>query len=263
MPSSQATSIIESAACPRSNITDSGAPARADRASRGRSPRPLRRGGRRTARPRPARARWARSRHTMNAQRCWFFELSARRPARRIRSRCVGLQRPVREPADDAARSGSRPRRRRSPSRQRRCPASSSAVASRVDRSMRLRRARRVPPGRASGSRPGWPSTAESRCLGRPGCARPGSPPRSAAASSGSSGPPSAVARNRATVAPIARRPRTATSAGRRRSRSVSTGRGIRVAGACRRARGRAGGPGGRPARPSSASPWASRIGPR
>ena len=33
------------------------------------------------------RRRWSRSRQTMNAQRCWFFELLARRPARRMCSR--------------------------------------------------------------------------------------------------------------------------------------------------------------------------------
>ena len=89
MPSSHATSIMFSAAWPRSNRIESGASGRCG-------------SGVTRAIPTAAPARWpahgptvesarrrSRSRQTMKAQRCWFFEEPARRPALRIRSRCA------------------------------------------------------------------------------------------------------------------------------------------------------------------------------
>ena len=194
----------------------------------------------------------------MKAQRCWFLELPARRPAWRIRSRCVRLERPIGEPADDASRRDRPPRPGRSAISPDRVVGGRRDLAARViGPSAAWRRA--GPPGRASGSRPASSSTA-ANVPRRPGSARPGSRRRSPAASSGSSGPPRAVARNGATAAG-SRRTRTARSAGRPRRRGSRPGprpgqrpRPARAAArqALQVARGTT----------TSSAPWASRIGP-
>ena len=90
------------AACPRSNRIDSGASAVAGfgvtRAIATAAPARCPAHGPTAA----SSARWARSRQTMNVQRCWFLLLPECRPASRIRSRCAGFERALGEAADDA-----------------------------------------------------------------------------------------------------------------------------------------------------------------
>ena len=153
-------------------------------------------------------ARCSRSRQTMNSQRWRFFELAARRPALRIRTRCSG----------SSGRSANRRTTRLCPDR---VPGGSSVAAGSsslgaVDRrrvaSALVARRRAAPRG------PARPSEAAPRARGtapRVDRARPRPP----VGRLGRSGPPRASARNAGDGATVLRCTRTATSAGRRDQR--------------------------------------------
>ena len=186
MPSSQAAKIIRSAAIPRSNIKDSGASVRDGSGVTSAIP---------TAAParcpayRPTSAscrRCSRSRQTMNAQRCWFFELFARRPAWRIRPGAPrrGVDR----------RTAGRPGATTLPPRPTAAARSAEPglVGGREGLDVDpLRRAGQGDLDEQTGSRPApyRPRTGAPR---QPALGRRPSPPRSAA-SSGASGPPRAA----------------------------------------------------------------------
>ena len=150
--------------------------------------------------------RRSRSSTTMNAQRCWFLELCARRPASRICSRCAGSSgRPSK--AGPRAWCGSRRRRSRRPVRRHRGP---SAPGRRWRSRPRAVRGPAWPPRAGGATRasdrkpPGSSSSVGERAPGRGG-ARRGPPPATAAASSGENGPPRCSVRNRATAVAVLR----------------------------------------------------------
>ena len=202
--------------------------------------------------------RRSRSRQTMNAQRCWFFELPARRPAWRIRSRCAGSSGRSAN-ARIARRVGSRPR-----------PGRVAVVGVAALRRRRGRGSGRgrglVAPGSATWASvrkpPGLSSMAPKR-LSASGIRSAGTAAAASPAASGVERPAEGASRGTRHRRAGSPGTRTATNAGRpRRGGSRSARRGCRPAG-----------PPGRPARGGEpgqvrdrhdgvvASPWASRIG--
>ena len=231
---------------------------------------PRRRGVRPTVRRSASSRRCSRSRQTMNAQRCWFLELPERRPARRMRSRWAGSsgrsanRRTARFEA--MASDGSGPVRSRfAGRRRRRCAGPVVAAPSR---------------SRAGAS----PRAAHlARSAGRPSCRCRQRDLRRASAAAGVAARAGARRRDRPRVGRDGRRrversvqgsergtprpcadsprPRTARSAGRPATTSVSTGAGAgarsRAARAAAASRSRwLGGT------TASSSPWARRTGP-
>ena len=240
------------AACPRSNRIDSGASAVAGSGVT----RAIADGGAgEVAGPRADRrqlGRWARSRQTMNVQRCWFLLLPECRPASRIRSRWAGSSgrsakrrtaRLVAIAVPDRVASTARSRRQRVAAacgERRRLRLAATAADAWRPGSATWASVRR-PPG-SSSTAANWTSPigdalglrrGRDLARGRPGRAgRRGRPPGTTRPRVDSPGP------------------RTATSAAPPATTSVSTGAGVRLVDACRAGGRRRGARSGSSARP-------------
>ena len=263
MPSSHAASIMFSAAWPRSNMIDSGA---SGRCGSGVTRAIADRRAREVAGERPDRRQRREARAVAaDDERPALLVLRAAGAPAGVEDpvEVRGLQRAVGERADRPLVSRSRRQtgssRGRSGSRHRGSPRG-GRVARDAATAASSRPAAR--PGRACGSRPGCPRRREAG-LGVRGSARPATAAAASPAASGVSGPPSARARNDATVrryAGVLVQPRVLAALDdegldRRPAPAGRSARPARAA-AASRARWATG-------TTASSSPWASRIGPR